>query len=334
MKLAFVVTALGGTVFAGSRITPHASLSAQNAAPTCAPAATTTRFPLGDLDSAGRLRHDTSKPVPSRGEILRAWRRRQDAIASFQFEWVENECRGPGWMPNPRYPEREWLAIPSLFAERRYSVTKSLAVDGAKMRYRFDLDRGAEPDGVEIKSAAGDDHGLGVRRHFSYSSVFDGERGETRISSLTVDPPAATWRGPSNPDAQNLDTRAILLAFRPLDAVMGDLLVERAVTNERRAFYRGRSTFLFEERHDPSGWKTILWLEPERDFIVSRFAMAFEQRLVVDVDIDYRQDSKWGWVPSGWRVTEMFADGSKRLVSAATVSQSSINVPVAIERLR
>jgi len=115
---------------------------------------------------------------------------------------------------------------------------------------------------------------------------------------------------------------------------MGHLLIDRAITNERRAFYRGRSTFLFEERHDPSGWKTMLWVEPERGFLVSRYAVFFEQRWMVDVDIDYTQDAQWGWIPSGWRITEMLADGSRRLVSTATVSSYSINEPVSIQEFR
>lgn len=237
-------------------------------------------------------------------------------------------------MPNPRHPEREWLAIPALLVDRSYSVTKTLAVDGHRMRYSFDLDRNHEPDGVEVGSPQGDNRGLGVRRHYSYVSVFDGQRGEARLSSLLGPPPATIRRNSDNLDAQDLDMRAILLALRPLDRVMGDLLIDRAVTNERRTFYHGRSTFLLEERHDPSGWKQTLWLEPERDFIVTRFVMAFEQKVIVDMDIDYKQDSRWGWIPSGWRVTEMLADGSRRLISTATVSSYGINVPIGAEQFR
>jgi hypothetical protein len=237
-------------------------------------------------------------------------------------------------MPNPRYSEREWLAIPALLVDRSYSVTKTLAVGGPMMRYSFDLDRIAEPDGVVLVSPQGDNRGLGVRRDYSYVSVFDGQHGEARLTSLMGSPSPTIRRSRDNVDAQDLDTRAILLAFRPLDSVMGHLLVDRAVTNERRTYYRGRSTFLLEERHDPSGWKTILWLEPERDFIVTRFAVAFEQKLVVDMDIDYKQDSRWGWIPSGWRITEMLADGSKRLTSEAKVSSYGINLPIGIDQFR
>ena len=98
------------------------------------------------------------------------------------------------------------------------------------------------------------------------------------------------------------------MAFRPLDPVMGHLLIDRAVTNLVRTFYKGRSTFLLEEQRDPSGWKTMVRIDPERDFLVNKYSVFFEQKLIVDIDIDYVEDPRWGWIPNGWRVTEMLAD--------------------------
>jgi len=202
------------------------------------------------------------------------------------------------------------------------------------MRYTFSIDRAEEPDGIRVRSPSGESRGLGVRRHYSYVSVFDGVRGETRISPLMDSPPASVIRSTANVDAQNLDTRAILLALRPLDATMGHLRMERAVTNERRFFYKNRSTFFLEERHDPSGWKTILWVEPERDFLISRMAVLFEQKWIADIEIDYTRDSRWGWIPSAWRTTEMLSDGRKRLVNSATVRSYSINNSISPAQFR
>ena len=145
------------------------------------------------------------------------------------------------------------------------------------------------------------------------------------MTTFLDSPPPTVQPTTSNVDAQNLDLRPIMMALRPLDPVLGHLLVDRAVTNERRAFYRGKSSFLLEERHDPSGWKTILWIEPERDFLVSRYYVEFEQKPIADIDIDYTQDATWGWIPSGWRITELLANGTRRLVTEARVTRYSIN---------
>jgi hypothetical protein len=196
------------------------------------------------------------------------------------------------------------------------------------MRYGFEIDRPAEADGVDVKPSNGDTLGLGVHRHYSYVSVFDGQQGETRINSLLGAPPGTVVRSTANVDAQNLDTRPILLTFRPLDPAMGHLLIDRAITNLARTFYRGRSIFVLEERHDPSGWKTVLWIDPEREFTILRITVLAEQRKIVDVDIDYRQDQRWGWIPSGWRISEMLADGRMRHISTATVSSYNINTTI------
>jgi hypothetical protein len=296
-----------------------------------------TAAALGQQGPAARLQlgqRDPSKPVPAKSEIIAAWQKRQGAINTFRFAWTEEQTHPKGWLSNPRYPERERSAIPGLLIDRSYVVAKILAVSGSKMRYGFELDRKEEPDGVDVVARQGGNRGLGVRRHYKYVSVFDGQTGTTRLSSFLDHPPATMLQTSANVDAQNLDTRPILMAFRPLDAVMGHRLIDRAITNQSRTFYRGKSTFLLEERHDPSGWKTLLWIEPERDFIVSRYMVSFEQNHIVDIDIDYSRDARWGWIPSGWRVTEMLSDGSRRLVAVAKVTSYSINVPIGTEEFR
>lgn len=286
-----------------------------------------------EQDEAGRLPRDYSKPAPGKSEIVNAWQKRQDSFKTARFAWTEQQTHPRGWFPNPRFAERERLAIPALFKDRSYTVSKTLSLNGNKMRYGFELDRKEEPDGVVVTSPQGN-KGLGVRRHYSYVSLFDGQAGETRITSLTDSPPPVFRRTTTNVDAQNLDTRPILMALRPLDPVMGHLLMDRAVTGGGRFVYKGRSQIILEERHDPSGWKTSLWIEPERDFAVSRYRVSFEQKFVVVIDIDYVEDARWGWVPTGWQVAEMMTDGSMRVVSVAKMSSYEINQPIGTEEFQ
>lgn len=185
---------------------------------------------------------------------------------------------------------------------------------------RFAVLAGGRPEG--------EPDGLGERRHFSYLSVFDGQTGTTRLTPLTGTMPPVTSRTATNVDAQTLDTRLILMAFRPLDPAMGHVLIDRAVCNLRRFFYKRRSTMILEEQRDPWGWKTLMWIEPERDFIVTSYVVSFEQRIMIDIDIDYVQDPRWGWVPSAWRVTEKLNDGTKHVLSTAKVTSYAINEPV------
>lgn len=277
---------------------------------------------------------DRSKPVPAKSEVVKAWQKRQDLIKTFRFAWTEQQTHPKGWLPNPRYRQHEWLNTPGLLIDRNYTVSKTLTVDGNKMRYTFEFDRKEEPDGVRVNSPQGNNSGLGEAKHYLYLSVFDGQAGKIRVSSLTDSPPASMIQTAANVDAQNLDIRPILMAFRPFDPVMGHLLIDRAVTNQVRTIHRGKSTFLLEEQRDPSGWKTILRIEPERDFLVSQFLVPFEQKPILEMDIDYIENAKWGWIPNGWRITQMLDDGSKRQLVEAKVTSYSINQPIGIEEFR
>jgi hypothetical protein len=121
MNAAIAASALAGALFLGFPVAPDIM---RVPSLTCAEPVLSPRGVVADQDPAGGPHLDRSKPVPTKPEIIRAWRKRQDAIKSFRFAWVEEECHARGWMPNPRYPEREWLAIPELLVDRNYSVAK------------------------------------------------------------------------------------------------------------------------------------------------------------------------------------------------------------------
>jgi hypothetical protein len=299
------------------------------------PLAIATALPITGQDEQGSLPKDRSKPVPSKAEIVNAWQKRQDAFKTARFAWTEEQTHPKGWLPNPRFPEREWLNIPGLLIDRSYNVSKTLSLDGSKMRYTFEIDRKEEPDGIDIIVRGKPfDNGLGVRRKYAYLSVFDGQVGKTLLTSLASSTPPVMRQVTWNVDAQNLDTRPILIGLRPLDPAMGHLLLERAVVAGGRFVYKGRSHINLEERHDPSGWKTTIWLEPERDFQLSRYRVSFEQKFMVVIDVDYAEDARWGWIPSGWQVAKMIDDGSMRVVTVAKVSSYEINLPIGIEEFR
>lgn len=299
------------------------------------PVAVATELAITEQDEEGRLPKDRTKPVPTKADVVNGWQKHQDLVKTARFAWTEQQTHRKGWLPNPRFPEREWLNIPGLLIDRSYVVSKTLSLDGNKMRYSFEIDRKEEPDGVDVIARGKPlDNGLGVRRKYSYVSVFDGEVGKTVVTSLASSTPPATRHVTWNVDAQNLDTRPILMALRAVDPAMGHLLLERAVVTGVRFVYKGRSLINLEERHDPSGWKTAIWLEPEKDFVVARYRIYFEQHFMVDIFIDYVKDPKWGWLPSGWQVAEMIADGSTQVVSVAKVSSFNINLPIGIEEFR
>jgi hypothetical protein len=82
---------------------------------------------------------------------------------------------------------------------------------------------------------------------------------------------------------------------------------------------------IVEEKHDSRGWKASLCVEPERDFVIRRSLLYLRNKTVVDVEIDYSRDSRWGWLPSGWRVLRANSDGSLWQSAVASVTGHMIN---------
>lgn len=62
------------------------------------------------------------------------------------------------------------------------------------------------------------------------------------------------------------------------------------------------------------------------EFLLNAAAIPLQIKLAVD--------SRWGWVPSGWRLTQLLAESSRRVLSDAKVSSYSINEPIGSEQFR
>ena len=96
MNTAIAASALAGAFFLGFPVAAVLMRATGRAAPICAEPVVPTRGVVADHDAAGRLQLDPSKPVPAKSEIIRAWQKRQDAIKSFRFAWVEEQCHARG----------------------------------------------------------------------------------------------------------------------------------------------------------------------------------------------------------------------------------------------
>ena len=54
----------------------------------------------------------------TKADIIAAWQKRQDAMKTARFVWVEQQTHPRGWLSNPRFAERERAAIPALREDR------------------------------------------------------------------------------------------------------------------------------------------------------------------------------------------------------------------------
>lgn len=121
--------------------------------------------------------------------------------------------------------------------------------------------------------------------------------------------------------------RPVLLAIRPLDPNLGLLGAGRAAVTAGRdnSWRRMESLMVLELPRDADGWKTSLWLDPERDFVIRRYLVVKGDLPVVEQTIDYFRDARFGWLPCRWVVNRTKPTGMLWRSAQARVTAISIN---------
>ena len=79
---------------------------------------------------------------------------------------------------------------------------------------------------------------------------------------------------------------------------------------------------------------TTLWTDRDQDFAVRRIVVANGKRVLVQYDIDYAKDAKYGWIPSHWKTTVNGSDGKAKTTVEGSVKSYKINPVIPIAEFR
>jgi hypothetical protein len=165
-----------------------------------------------------------------------------------------------------------------------------------------------------------------------YLSTFDGNRGMRWHAGRGGGGPVGTGAILSQPvfdDALNVHLKAITLCLRPLDPNFdgGAPLSDFEIVSRDDAV-DGRSCMLLRQRADASKHNVVflLYVDPERDFVVLRWATEVDGKLWAQLDIAYAQDAVIGWVPSGWNLFMPRGTNPERYT--CTVTDYALNEPL------
>ncbi len=246
-------------------------------------------------------------------DILQAAQRRQGRVQSLHFAWTEQVTDGKDSRtppPSPLHPGRGMIPPRDV----TYDEQEELWIDGEKMRYAeshhewvgekqamVSFPQVAAFDGKLLKTlfergGPGKEHPCGTieakERHFDVGSVF-------------LLPLLMTFRA-SHPH------------MRPLDIGHGALTGKR-VPIEGRVCYEA----LF--RHSDIAEMEYVWVDPSRDFVISRYVVTHDGKLTCQVNIRYAEDAQAGWIPADWDIATQFPDGRFRMSARAKVVQYEIN---------
>jgi hypothetical protein len=290
----------------------------------------TRNSPAPKQQPIGQPSAGVSTPPPLTGEqqallarILTAWKKRQEAAATFSFTW-DSKIAQPEGSANVAVPQSGWWE---------------------------DRDGRFREDSIAVES---DDDGnwrqlAGVRLVHDGSSNFRLMVPQASAPHVSLDPPWITlWRGNArNPIGQqpirnlffNNQWRIIpvLFAVRPMNAASElssgrcEIVSEDAVTG---------GVHCVEIRiKDYANQPETYWVDPKRDDVVVRW-----DSRTLRLAIDYQHDPKHGWVPSHWSwsshelIPELASSGKafspsnvrkgKPLFFEATVRSYSIGEPI------
>jgi hypothetical protein len=264
-----------------------------------------------------------TKPVapPSMEAIAAIWTKRQSSTKSFKFSWKGEQIRARSHTIEPVH---------------------SVLVDGNKFAYVEDND----PYRPDVAQYIIDREGGATARRRVESSQPRG--------SVAIGPPARvafdgtstrTYRALNDPlitgvgylrpgfhvsQIQRPGPECMLLTFRPLDPFLGSIDTAGFRVLPERGKLGDVSCVIIESIEDGrAATRTSYWLDPARDYIVLCKHQTNRGRDTQRMDITYRRDPVAGWVPTGCKVATVSAVGMSCTVNSCTISDVSINQPVA-----
>jgi hypothetical protein len=257
-----------------------------------------------------------------RKRILANWQARQDRIKSFYVAWK------PG--PNDRPPKwskaglagahRLWVAGDGCFRWEFPSFTFSQPVvfcdtaeafDGKSLRSLWIPRNVGNPDGTLASLPAGR-FPMGV--------------------SLTVK--GLAQRRQKRPEC------AEMLAFRPLQSPWADWTLEKSRVTSQNAVV-GRGHYVRIQKSDAeSGITEARWVDPQRGDLVIHFEREYPTGSEEWTSLEYKQDPRHGWVPTGWQGETRDINklgtrrGARSLMAEAVVTEYRINEDISLGKFQ
>jgi hypothetical protein len=244
---------------------------------------------------------------PTLDTIFQAWKERRERTRSFAFEWEQtfrlrgsllNDDLNASMSPSTEGDEMATLAL-------RFE----LYVDGERFDYRL----------------IGND-ALGRNR-----TAFDGAVTKSLTQSAQGAPGGKVAPGAGEHLRVDIDPRPLLLAYRAWPPENVGIRREQFTLSDRRGTVDGRECLIMEHVTQNSRVARY-WVDPGRDYLIVRVEGVGEGKGGFREDFEHSFDPEHGWVPSGWTMTWVDADGALKMSKRSRVTKWSLNEPVAPER--
>jgi hypothetical protein len=193
------------------------------------------------------------------------------------------------------------------------------------------------------------DRALEWRDPSDFVSVFDGERRAAlwrrptpQFSTAVIWPEPPFYRYGDLyfhaclqvvPSLDDIVYAPILMTYRPFNAWYGGIDPSRCSTVRRGASIGGHACDVVKERprlkeSDPS---RSFFVCPALDFAILRYYADAGSEPHLQIDIEYKQNERWGWVPDRWTIIRFDAsagvilEAARIAVTSFEINETSVN---------
>lgn len=254
------------------------------------------------------------------GQVLNAWRHREQHVKSFRFRWTEEHFQAKGTLELPPGPKPNGRPFPP--RDTTYRVKSRCEMDRDMMRYGF------SGESLQV-------YNDGALEHREYVSASDGvvSRAFWPIpNKLRAYPKGITFDEKICCDASTLEVKPLLWIYRALDPRFAFSEGSLRLSPNDELIDNIKCKIAYFEK---GGVRHSIWTDPAREFVPLRFTIGspVTGEITTRIDISYRQVASHGWTPTGWRTVQP-ATGDLRRSIVARVMESAINIEIPREHFQ
>lgn len=252
-------------------------------------------------------------------EVRKAWKGRQKRVQSgtFTIEEKRTIAKGSkGRLLRPRGEQDNNGLFPP--QDLSYRVVHVLTFDGAKVRY---TQEGKTWHPVEGKLA-----------DESYVTTFDGTIAKTyRPRGAQGVPRGTIAEATTISDTTAVSLSPFFIVYRSMESGMVlpfsvldlEKTEETALINERNC-----TALRTKPRSGNAAIVDTLWVDPERDFLITRYTTSADGKVNFQIDFAYEADGRQAGELSGWRFVYYQSGGAFQESGDFRVTKRALNLPI------
>lgn len=229
-------------------------------------------------------------------QIRAGWTQRARDVANSRLTWTENRIypRGEMISPNRKETPADDLSV---------QWHKSLVIVGDRCRIK-----GSGKTWLER---------IGDFAPFEFIAVVNGDA--SSLHRYPGQPEKLGYRASFLPGLCDVTYRPALLGLNPVDRNLGHINLDDYRVDPNPIDINGR-TCIKLMRIDNRNVDTHVFLDPERQFVVTRTVGIEGGQLVRSLNLSYRQDGRGVWYPASWTLEIMNGTGTNHGIHVTVVS--------------